>query len=140
LDPVTYTFDGQADASKYLREVGVLWGAWLVGLVGLLVTNAWLLLIWGFLSLAMLIVLARPIQRRAERLIPENKVVGGKIETVFRGGTSRDRAIRDLAYGTEPFLVALRVTGRSERWILVRHLLVALTILGLIWIILNPGI
>lgn len=137
---LTYTFDGQDDAGRYLRDLAFLWGAWVAGLAGLMLTNAVVLLGWGVGTLVVLILLARPIQRRAERLVPENKVEGGKVDAFLRGGTTRDRAIRDLAYGTEPLRIALRTVGASERWVLVRHVMVALTVLGLVFVIANPGI
>lgn len=140
VDDLTYTFEGQDDASRYLRELALLWGAWVVGLAGLMLTNAIVLLVWGVGTVTVLVVMARPIQRRAERLVPDNKVEGGKVDTVLRGGTTRDRAIRDLAYGTEPLRIALRTVGFSERWVLVRHVIVALTVLGLVYVIANPGI
>ncbi len=138
MDELTYTFDNPADASRYLREIGVLWGAWVVGLAGLLVTDALLLIVWGVVVIAALVYLARPIQRRAERLVPDNKIESSRLEGLFRGGTTRDRAIRDLAYGAEPLRAALSTAGLSERWMTLRQVIIALSLLALIYVLANP--
>lgn len=138
MSDLTYTFDTESDARRYLREVGRLWAAWMVGLGGLLLTNALLLLGWAVVTLAALVVLARPIQRRAEALVPVNKVEGGKVDTIFRGGTTRDRAIRDLAYGTEPMRAALQTAGYSQHWVFARHFVLAMTLLGFIYVVAGP--
>ena len=138
MTDLTYTFDGEPDARRYLREIALLWSAWLVGLGGLLLSNAVVLLIWAVVTLTALVVLARPIQRRAEAIVPVNKVEGGKVDTVFRGGTTRDRAIRDLAYGTEPMRIALETVGYSQRWVLIRHFVLAMTLVGFFFVVFGP--
>lgn len=140
MEEQRYSFTSREDAALYIRQVGMLWLGWVIGLSGLLLTNAWMLITWGVTTVVVLMLLARPLQRRAENLVPKNEVVGGKLETTFRGGTARDRALRDLAYGTEPLRVALDTVGRSEHWVMVRHLIVALTIFGLVYVIMNPGV
>lgn len=140
MDKQPYTFANRDDAARYLRQVGVLWTGWVIGLSGLLLTNALLVIFWGVATVVVLMFLARPLQRRAETMVPDNKVVGGKLDTALRGGTTRDRVLRDLAYGTEPFRAALNMVGRSEAWVAIRHLIIALTIFGLIYVVANPGI
>ena len=133
-----YTFDGPSDAGTYLRQVGTLWAVWVVGLGGLLVTQAVILIAWAVVVFAALLLLARPIQARAEKAVPENQVEGGAVNTALRGGTTRDRALRELAYGTAPLRIALRTVGASERWVILRHVVVALTILGMVYVVFGP--
>jgi hypothetical protein len=118
--------------------VSTVWVVWVLGLVGLLMTHAVVLIVWAVVVIAMLVFVARPLQRRAEQLVPENKVEGGKVNVAMRGGTTRDRAIRDLFYGTEPLRAAFATAGMSERWVVLRHLVVALTILALVYVVFGP--
>ena len=134
----TYTFDNRDDALTYLREVGALWIGWVVALFGLMLTNAGLLIAWGVASLVVLMMLARPLQRRAEKAVPENVVEGGTINTALRGGTTRDRVLRDLSYGTGPLRAAQGVLGWSPPWVLARPVGVALSLLALGFVIFGP--
>lgn len=133
-----YTFDGPDDARMYLREVSILWVVWIVALIGLMMTNAVLLVVWAVVVLVALVLLARPLQRRAERMAPEYKVEGGKLNTALRGGTNRDRILRELFYGTGPLIAALETAAMSRRWVAIRHLVVVLTIAALLYVIFSP--
>lgn len=138
MTELVYNFDDPDDARLYLREVSTLWVVWIVGLAGLMVAHAAVLIVWAVAVLVALFFVTRPLQRRAEELVPENKVEGGKINTALRGGTTRDRALRDLLYGTPPVRSALQAIGMSQRWIVIRHLVVALTLLGLVYVVFAP--
>ena len=111
MSDVYYRFDGPADARMYLREVGTLWAVWLVGLVAVLLTHGAALFIVAAALLISLLVLARPLLSRTETLVPENRREGGKVETALRGGTTRDRVLRELAYGDAPMSAALQAAG-----------------------------
>jgi hypothetical protein len=132
LDEIAYTFDGARDARIYLREIAVLWSVWVIGMIVILLTNGGTLILWSVAVMVVLMFLARPLLIRAEKLVPENKREGNTADVVLRGGTTRDRALRNLAYGSEPMRVALASAGLSERWLLARHLAIAVTILGLV--------
>lgn len=134
----TYTFDNRDDALTYIREVAALWVGWVVALFGLMLTNAGLLIAWGVASLVVLMLLARPLQRRAEKAVPENQVEGGAINTALRGGTTRDRVLRDLSYGSGPLRAALDTLGWSQAWVITRHVVVALSLLALMFVIFGP--
>jgi len=138
LTELNYTFAGAQDARLYLRQIGTLWAVWVVGLFGLLLTDALLLIIWAVVIIGTLLILARPIQARAEEIVPKNEVEGGAVDTALRGGTTRDRALRELAYGTHPLRVALVTAGYSPRWVMARHFVVAMTILGLVYTVFGP--
>ena len=138
MTELVYTFDSPDDARLYLREASTLWVVWIVGLAGLMVAHALLLIVWAVAVLVALVFVTRPLQRRAEEMVPENKLEGGKINTALRGGTTRDRALRDLFYGTAPVRAALETIGMSQRWIVIRHLVVALTLLALVYVVFNP--
>ena len=133
-----YTFTDPDDAWTYLREVSTVWVFWIVGLAGLMVTHAVVLIVWAVLVLVGLLFVTRPLQRRAERLVPDNKVEAGKVNTALRGGTTRDRVLRELFYGTGTLRSALEVTGLSRHWVVVRHLVVALTLLALVYVVFGP--
>jgi hypothetical protein len=138
MSDVDYRFDGPADARMYLREVGALWAVWLVGLVAVLLTHGAVLLIGAAVLLVALLVLARPLLPRTEALVPENRTEGGKVETALRGGTTRDRVLRELAYGDAPMSAALEAAGFNRRWIVVRHLVIALTLLAFGYVVVVP--
>ncbi len=79
------------------------------------------------------------IQARSIRAVPENAVEGGALNTAFRGGTTRDRALRELLYGTAPLRIALSDLGLNPRWVVMRHLVVTLTIFAMVYIVLGAG-
>ncbi len=138
METIEYTFDGAEDARTYLREIGLLWATWVVGLVAVMITNGVALIGLSVAVIAALILLARPLLPRTEALVPENKVEGGAIETAFRGGTTRDRVLRDLAYGVAPMEAALATAGLSSRWVAARHLVVAVTLLAFVFVVVAP--
>ena len=138
MTELVHTFEDPADARAYLREVSTAWGVWIFGLTALLVTSAVVLIVWAIVVIVALVFVARPLQRRAEQLVPDNKVEGGTVNVAMRGGTTRDRALRELFYGTKPLRAALAVAGMNERWVFIRHLVVALTILALFYVVFGP--
>jgi hypothetical protein len=121
-----------------LREIGVLWAVWVAGLAAVLLTHGLALLIVAVVLLVALLVLARPLLPRTEVLVPENRKEGGVLETALRGGTTRDRVLRELAYGAAPMDAALETAGLSPRWVVVRHLVIALTLLAFIYVVVVP--
>ena len=138
MSDVVYTFDGQADARAYLGEIGKLWTAWTVGLAAVMATNGVALLVIAVVLFGALLYLSRPLLPRTEKLVPENKREGGAIEAALRGGTTRDRVLRELAYGMAPLEAALETAGLSPRWVAARHLLIAVTVLAFIYVVVVP--
>lgn len=138
MSDVQYTFDDPADAKGYLREVGALWAVWVFGLIAVLLTHGTALFVIAAALLIALLVLARPLLPRTEGLVPENRKEGGKMETALRGGTTRDRVLRELAYGDAPMSAALEAAGLNRRWIIVRHLVIALTLLAFLYVVVVP--
>lgn len=138
MSEIEYTFSSAADARSYLREVGLLWGVWMVGLVAVLLTHGVTVLIVAVVLFTALLILARPLLPRTERLVPENKREGGAFETVLRGGTTRDRVLRELAYGVAPMEAALQKAGLSSRWVAARHIVIALTLLAFVYVVVVP--
>ena len=134
-----YEFQGRDDAARYLREVAVVWTVWIVGLIGILFTTSYVIVVWAVVLFAVLFLVARPIQARSIRVVPENAVEGGALNTALRGGTTRDRALRELLYGTAPLRVALAELGLNPRWVSMRHLVVTLTILAMVYIVFGAG-
>ena len=138
MDEIDYTFASPHDARLYIREVGLLWAVWIVGLVAVLVTSGLALVLISVALLASLILLARPLLPRTEALVPVNSKEGGALNTALRGGTTRDRVLRELAYGTAPLAAALETAGLSSRWVLARHLVIAATLLAFVGVIVLP--
>ena len=138
MSDVVYAFDGPADARSYLGEIGKLWTAWVVGLAVVMATHGVVLLVTALLLFGALLYLSRPLLPRTEKLVPENKREGGAIEATLRGGTTRDRVWRELAYGVAPLEAALAAAGLSSRWVVVRHLLIAVTLLAFIYVVVVP--
>ena len=138
MDEIEYTFNGPGDARSYLREVGKLWGLWVVGLVAVLLSHGIALVVLSIGLLVSLMVLARPLLPRTEALVPVNRKEGGVVESALRGGTTRDRVLRDLAYGIAPIRAALAVAGLDPRWVLARHLVIAITLLAFAGVLVVP--
>jgi hypothetical protein len=94
-----------ADAGKYLGEVGRLWVGWLAGLVALGLSRGGVAIVVGVSFLVVLFVLMNPLQNRvAARFAGDEaafKTARGQILS------TRDRALRELAYGRAPFTEAL---------------------------------
>jgi hypothetical protein len=104
-----------------------------VGLAGLLITIPVLLIVWGVAVVIVLVALVRPLQRRAADLVPVDEAVAGA-RGLARGTTVRDRVVRDLTYGETPLRTALRVAGLSERWLLIRQGMFALTTVAMVYV------
>lgn len=139
LDEIEYTFVGPHDARTYLREVGVLWVVWVVGLFAILTTHGATLIIWSVGVVVALLFLARPLLTRTENLVPVNKREGSAAHVALRGGTTRDRVLRELAYGSRPVRAALDAAGLSRNWLVVRHFVIAATMLGLLSVLFWPN-
>lgn len=138
MDEIAYTSDGAQDARTYLPEIGMLWSAWGIGVVAILLTHGGTSILWCVGVMVALMFLARSLQIRAEKLVPVDKREGNAADVVLRGGTTRDRALRDLAYGSEPMWAAPASAGRRGRWLLPRHFVIAVTILGPVSALLGP--
>jgi hypothetical protein len=137
VEDVAYTFDGPADARAYLREVGRLWALWVVGVVAILVTHGVLLIALAVAVLVALLVGAAPLWNRVEKLVPVNRREGGRVAAAWRGGTTRDRVLRELAYGDRPIRAALKTAGLSPAWIAARHVVVAGTVIAFVFVVLG---
>jgi hypothetical protein len=138
VEDIDYTFDNAAEARRYLREVGLLWGAWLVGLIAVMFAHGVALLLIALSLLISLLALAKPLLPRTEALVPVNSREGGALEAALRGGTKRDRVLRELAYGVEPVRAALESAGLSTSWIAVRHIVVAATLIAFVVVVVAP--
>lgn len=138
MNEIEYTFSGPDDARTYLREVARLWTVWVMGLVAVLLSHGLALVALSVGLIATLILLARPLLPRTEVLVPVNSKEGGAVESALRGGTTRDRVLRELAYGSAPVRAALETAGLSPRWIAARHLTIAITLLAFVVVIVVP--
>ena len=129
-----YQFIDGADAALYLRDVARLWAAWLLGLGVLMLTNGWFVVIGGVGVIGALLWLARPLQRRAETLVPDDKVYQKGILLPGKG-TTRDRALKALAYGEAPLREAVRLAGQPGWWMQARLVMLGLTVLAFVAVI-----
>ncbi len=139
MDDISYTFDGPVDARAYLREVGRVWVVWVVGLLAVLATHGTTLILISIGLIVMLLLLARPLLIRAENLVPVNKKEGNAAQIALRGGTTRDRVLREFAYGRTPIQAALTTAGFNRRWVLARDVVIAATIVGLVYVVWTSG-
>ena len=129
-------FADEADARRYLRVVLRLWLGWICGMAALLFTRGWWIVVAGVVTIALLLLLARPLQARAAALVPNDTLGGGKFNVVGRG-TARDKALQAYAYGSEPLDEATALAG-SGRWMLFgRRMLMSVTVAVFIWVILT---
>jgi hypothetical protein len=115
-------FEGPDDAAAYRRELGQLWALWLVALAALMFARGWLVVIAGAVALVGLIIVARPLQARAEAIVPDDDVPDPTVAATFRR-SRRDRVLRELAYGEAP----LEASGAGQGWIWGRRVIVGLT-------------
>jgi hypothetical protein len=125
-----WEFADRDDARSYLAEIGRLWTGWLITLFFLMTMRGLALLAVAVVGLIVMYTLAKPIQQRVYDRYPED-------EPLSRGGTKRDRALRGLVYGTEPLRTALALAGSSPRWVLARHVVVAATVAGFVWVLID---
>jgi hypothetical protein len=132
-----WEFTDAADAASYLREVGVLWTTWLVGLVALVAGSGLLVVVLGVLVIAALLWVARPLQARAANLVPEDSVTGGKRSILAGRNTERDLVLRQLAYGDAPLSAAIAVSGSGRWWLTARRVLVGLTIVAFVFVLIT---
>ncbi len=130
-----WEFTDAADAASYLREVGVLWTTWLIGLVALVAGSGLLVVALGVLVIAALLWVARPLQARAAKLVPEDSVTGGKRSLLVGRNTERDIVLRQLAYGDAPLSAAIAVSGAGRWWLTARWVLVSLTIVAFVFVL-----
>ena len=138
MDKIEYRFSDAQDARAYLGEVARLWAVWVVGLVVILLSHGTVLVVASISVLVGLIVLARPLLPRTEALVPVNKREGGAARAALRGGTTRDRVLRDLAYGDKPMRAALATADLSLWWLAARHSVIAATLIAFVFVVLEP--
>lgn len=130
-----WTFSDGADATSYLREVGVLWGVWGVGLVALFAIRGLGLIAVGLVLLVTLLFAARPLQRRAAAVKATDEGKPSTWAIATGRATPRDRAIRELSYGSAPVQAALDKIGASRNWVFMRHLLVVATVAAFLYVL-----
>jgi hypothetical protein len=128
---IDWGFEGADDARRYLGEVARLWGAWIAGLVGLVAVNNLAVVAVGVVVIGLLLWLARPLQVRAAKVVPEDTLVGGRFGVVGKG-TVRDRVLRQFAYGDQPLRQAVDLSGASSLWLWARQGVVAATIIAFV--------
>ena len=91
---------GLRTAAAYRSEVGILWGVWMVALALLVFAAGWIVWVAGLAALVGLVVLARPLQRRAALIVPDDTVPAAG-PGAFRK-SERDGVLRELAFGEAP--------------------------------------
>lgn len=130
-------FEGAADARAYLGEVGRLWGAWLAGLVALLVVDTVAVVVAGVAVIGLLMWLARPLQARAAAVVPTDTLFGPSRWSIVGKGTARDRVLRSFAYGEEPLRHAVDLSGGSRLWLVGRRVVVMATVAAFAFVLLT---
>lgn len=121
-------FEDEADAAKYMGEVGRLWAVWLLGLGALAISRGPVAVVVGIALLVALFVLMSPLQQRVQARHGED----ANARKIGRRATlsSRDRALRDLTYGRAPFAEAVDTRTMWSGLKLVPWVVIALTLLA----------
>ena len=102
-------FDDEADAKRYLGEVGRLWTVWLLGLGALVFSRGLTAGVVGLVLLVAMFILMSPLQNRVHdryRDDEESHQVAKR-----QSLSARDRALRQLTYGRAPFGEAVDKRG-----------------------------
>jgi len=130
-------FTDPADAHRYLGELRRLWVLWLAGLALLMSAPGPSMVFVGLGIAGLLVLLSRPLQRRATRIVPFNTVRGSRWSPLLGRATARDKALHAFLYGVEPLTVAVEMTGRSPWWLLARRLVMVATLAGFVLVLLG---
>ncbi len=130
-------FTDPADALRYLGELRRLWVLWLAGLALLMSAPGPSMVFVGLGIAGLLVLLSRPMQRRATRVVPFNSVRGSRWSPLLGRATARDHALRSFLYGVEPLAVAVDMTGRSPWWLAARRLVVVATVTAFVVVLLG---
>ena len=133
---IEYTFADQADARSYLTDVTRLWIAWLIALALLMTTNGLVLVVVGFAVVAGWVILGRPIQRRAEAMVPDDPVPDETPAEAAQRRRVRDRVVKQLTFGAEPLEAALEAAGLDRRIAWLRWVMIAATVLAF-WLVIR---
>ena len=140
VDGLEFNFDDAQDARAYLGEIKRLWAAWVVGLAALFLTSAIFVLVAGVVVVVALLLLARPLQRRAEMVVPADTVIPATRRGRFANrGTHRDKVLRALVYGEGPISDAVEMAGATRLWLAGRRLLLAVTFVALFGVVFQFG-
>ncbi len=129
-------FVDQADAKKYIGEVGKLWVVWLLGLGALAASRGVIAIIVGVALLVALFILMSPLQNRVQEKFgsdPEGRSIP-KRETL----SSRDKALRELTYGRAPFAEAVDKRSmwagwKAVPWVVMIATLAAAAVVAIRW-------
>ena len=129
-------FADEADARKYIGEVGRIWFVWLLGLGALALSRGVTALVVGLALLVTMFILMSPLQNRVQERYgndPDGRRIP-KRETM----SARDRALRELTYGRAPFAEAVERRGmwpalKLVPWVVIVATLVAAAIVALQW-------
>lgn len=129
-----WRFADADDARSYLRDVTKLWLGWLVTLLALVTLGGYFLVITAFAVVVVWLLLARPMQARAAKFVPEAEDGASWQETALRN-KQRDRAVRELAAGKAPLEAALHTAGLSPVLAYARWIMVAVTVAAFYWVL-----
>jgi hypothetical protein len=128
-------FTDAADARAYLDEIGRLWIAWLLALAALLAFDGLLLVVTAFAVVAAWLILAKPLQRRAARLVEDEPPEEEGWQAAASRGKHRDQVLRELTVGRVPLETSLLAIGASPWWAYARYGVITLTVVAFIYVI-----
>lgn len=129
-------FADVADARSYLAEVGRLWLVWLVGLGALALGRGLIALVIGVGLLVVVFLLMSPLQDRVQARFGDD--LAARQTAPRRTLSARDSALRQLTYGTKPFVEAIAKAGLPRAlnvipWLVIVATLVAAAVVALAW-------
>lgn len=119
-------FADAADARKYIAEIGRVWIVWLVGLTALLRTSGGAAFAVGGTLLVAAFLLMQPLQHRVQERFHDES--DGRSVPPRKSLSSRDRALRELTYGREPFAEAISRNGWWRALIAIPWVVIVFTL------------
>ena len=129
-------FEDAADARKYLAEVGRLWAVWVGGLGALALSRGGVAFLIGGALLLVMFVLMKPLQQRVQTRFGTDSAA--RKSEPRRTLSARDKALRQLTYGSGPFAEALSKGGLPSAlkvlpWLVIGATLVAGAFVAVAW-------
>lgn len=129
-------FTDEADAKRYIGEAGRVWVVWLVGLGVLSLTEGVASAVVGGALLVVMFIVMSPLQNRVHEMFAPDQ--DGPPDHGHEPFGPRDKVLRQLTYGREPFAEAVDKRGlasilKAAPWVVIAATLVMSAVLAIKW-------